>query len=171
VDLTSLTREVLTNRLEGVLLWLDPKPAASCIQHLRAAGYVGKVAGPGWLRCPEFEEAAGSLIETFISPTTICDTATAARLTDFADAFRLRFQHDPDPVAAMSYDAAQLLIEILQCANGRPAHTLFPLDFSLPGVTGVLSFDSQGNRKARLELQASHTASSSNRSTATKQIK
>ena len=61
-------------------------------------------------------------------------------------------------MAAMSYDASQLLLQILSRANGHPAHELFPIDFSFHGVTGILSFDSLGNRRVKLELREGRDA-------------
>jgi branched-chain amino acid transport system substrate-binding protein len=75
------------------------------------------------------------------------------RFERFASDFRTRFGREPDSMAAMSYDAAQLLIETLCRAGGRPRHEVFPIKFSSPGVTGILTFDGQGNRMVNLELR------------------
>jgi branched-chain amino acid transport system substrate-binding protein len=144
---------LLTNRAEGILLWLDPIPAASLLKLLRTAGFKGQLAGPSWLRCVNFEKTAGSASEGFVMPSPARDEETDARFERFASAFRARFGREPDATAAMSYDAAQLLAQILYRANGRPAHEFFPVDFIFPGVTGVLSFDPQGNRKVGLQLR------------------
>jgi ABC-type branched-subunit amino acid transport system substrate-binding protein len=142
---------LLTNRAEGILLWLDPIPTASLLKLIRTAGFEGQLAGPSWLRCLEFENMAA--MEGFVMPTPALDEQTNARFKCFASAFRTRFGREPDAMAAMSYDATQLLVEILHRANGRSAHEFFPVDFLFPGVTGVLSFDPQGNRKVELELR------------------
>jgi branched-chain amino acid transport system substrate-binding protein len=144
---------LLTNRAEGILLWLDPVPAGSLLKLIKIAGFEGQLAGPGSLSSLEFENTAGSAMEGFAMPSPALDEETDARFERFASAFRARFGREPDATAAMSYDAAQVLVQILYRANGRPAHELFPINFSLPGVTGVLSFDAQGNRKVKLELR------------------
>jgi ABC-type branched-subunit amino acid transport system substrate-binding protein len=147
---------LLTNRAEGFLLWLDPIPTASLLKLIRTAGFEGQLAGPSWLRCLEFENMAGPASEGFVMPSPTLDEEANDRFEHFASAFRARFGRKPDATAAMSYDATQLLVHILYLlysANGRPAHELFPLDFSFPGVTGVLAFDPQGNRKVELELR------------------
>jgi ABC-type branched-subunit amino acid transport system substrate-binding protein len=135
------------------LLWLDPIPATVILKQLTTAGFNAQLAVPNWLRCLEFENSAGSAMEGFIMPSPARDEETNARFERFASAFRARFNREPDPVVAMSYDATQLLVEILYRANGRSAHEFFPADFTFPGVTGVLSFDPQGNRKVKLELR------------------
>jgi len=144
---------LLDNRPEGILLWLDPIPAASLLKLLRTAGFEGQLVGPSWLRCRELENRAGSAMEGFVMPSPALDKETNARFERFANAFRARFGREPDATAAMSYDATQLLVQILYRANGRPAHEFFPVDQVFPGVTGVLSFDAQGNRKLKLELR------------------
>jgi ABC-type branched-subunit amino acid transport system substrate-binding protein len=59
-------------------------------------------------------------------------------------------------MAAMSYDAARLLIHLLsQDEFQAPPHRL-PTGFSWPGATGNLSFDERGNRRVKLELLQGH---------------
>lgn len=153
VDLPALCGRVLTNGADGILLWLDPIPAAALLKGLETAGFKGWLAGPSWLRCSDFEAGAGAAMENFLMASPIRDKAAKDRFERFASAFRARFGQEPDPMAAMSYDAAQLLIQILSRAGSRPAHEVFPLDFSFSGVTGILVFDAQGNRKVELELR------------------
>jgi ABC-type branched-subunit amino acid transport system substrate-binding protein len=55
-------------------------------------------------------------------------------------------------MAGLSYDAASLLLHVLKQAGDLPPHQAFPLGSSFPGATGILTFDSEGNRKVRLQL-------------------
>jgi hypothetical protein len=78
---------------------------------------------------------------------------SAARLQSLETAFSARFGHPAEPMAAMSYDAAALLIQVFQ-ENQPPELRFFPPGFSSPGASGTLSFDTEGNRKVQLELLA-----------------
>ena len=144
----------LTNSTADVLVWLEPKTAGSIVKWLRESGFKGRLAGPAWLCCSDFQKAAGTSMEDFIVATPAREQEANTRYDGFARRFQARFGRPPDMTAALSYDAVQLLLQILAQARGRPAHQLFPLDFSIGGVTGMMRFDDKGNRKVVLELRA-----------------
>ena len=151
-NMASLARQILTNRPDFVLLWLDPAMSGTLGKALRAAGFAGTIAGPGRLRSADFAAAAGCAMEGLVVPGPILEKDAATVCQHFTDAFRGRFGCEPDATAAAAYDAATLLIHILKQTGGRPAHGAFPIGFSFTGASGILAFDSQGNRKATLQL-------------------
>jgi len=151
-DMPSFCDRVLTNRADAILVCLDPIPAGYFVKSFRAAGFEGPLAGAGWLRCSEFVKAAGPAMGTFVVAAPLLDRSDELRLQRFTSDFRMRFGREPDAMAAMSYDAARLLIHILKRAGDQPARGAFPLTFEHPGATGMLSFDSRGNRQVRLQL-------------------
>jgi ABC-type branched-subunit amino acid transport system substrate-binding protein len=91
-------------------------------------------------------------MEGFVVSAPVLEPDAAAAFQRFATAFRGRFGHEPDATATAAYDATTLLIQILRQSGGRPAHEAFPIGFSFTGASGVLVFDSQGNRKVNLQL-------------------
>jgi len=147
-----LAKQILAIRPDAVLLWLHPAMAGAVAKSLRVAGFAGTLAGPGRLRSAEFATAAGDAINGLVVPSPVLEGNAATAFKEFADAFRQRFGHEPDTAAAMSYDAARLLIRILRQTGPRPAHEAFPIGVSHAGATGVLTFDTQGNRKVNLQL-------------------
>ena len=147
-----LGKQILKNHPDAVLLWLDPAMAGTLAKALRAAGFAGTLAGPGRLRSVDFAKKAGDAMEGIIVPGPILETDAATAFQHFTNAFRGRFGHEPDATAAAAYDATTLLIHILRQPGGHPAHEAFPISFSLAGATGILSFDSEGNRKVNLQL-------------------
>jgi branched-chain amino acid transport system substrate-binding protein len=155
-NIETLVAQVVTNRPEGILLWLDPVPAGTLARRLRKAGYQGKLAGPSRCQSPAFAAAAAGSLEGFLIAGMVLDPQSAGRLVSFRKAFRERFGREGDLTSAQSYDAATLLIELLRRAPAANLPKAFPLAFSLPGVTGELSFDSYGNRKVALQLLAGH---------------
>ena len=147
-----LGKQILKNHPDAILLWLDPATAGTLAKALRTAGFAGTLAGPGRLRSADFANTAGSAMEGLLVPVPILEKDAAITFQHFCDAFRGRFGHEPDATAAAAYDATTLLIHILRQPGGHPAHETFPINFSLAGATGILSFDSQGNRKVNLQL-------------------
>jgi ABC-type branched-subunit amino acid transport system substrate-binding protein len=149
---TRLGKQILKNHPDAVLLWLDPATAGTLTKALRAAGFAGPLAGPGRLRSADYAKTAGDAMEGMMVTGPILEKDAATTFQHFCDAFRGRFGHEPDATAAAAYDATTLLIHILRQPGGHPAHEAFPISFSLAGATGILSFDSEGNRKVNLQL-------------------
>jgi ABC-type branched-subunit amino acid transport system substrate-binding protein len=147
-----LGKQILKNHPAAILLWLDPATAGTLAKALRAAGFSGTLAGPGRLRSADFAKTAGDAMEGMMVAGPILEKDATTAFQHFADAFRVRFGHEPDATATAAYDATTLLIHILRQPGGRPAHEAFPIGFSLAGATGILSFDSEGNRKVNLQL-------------------
>jgi ABC-type branched-subunit amino acid transport system substrate-binding protein len=144
--------QVIGTNAGGVLVWLDPKPAAECVKSLKRAGFAGVVAGPIRLHSPEFVAGAGDALERFVLPGLFLGEGSQERFQAFQVVFRNQFKREPDIMAAFGFDAAALLIQILRNTETEALPRSFPLDFTVPGVSGILSFDKDGNRKLALQL-------------------
>jgi ABC-type branched-subunit amino acid transport system substrate-binding protein len=155
-DATRLGRQILKNHPDAILLWLDPATAGTLAKALRAAGFAGTLAGPGRLRSADFAKTAGNAMEGLMVPGPIWEKDAAVAFQHFTNAFRARFGHEPDATATAACDATTLLIHILRQTGDHPAHEAFPIGFSLAGASGILSFDSQGNRKVNLQMFKAH---------------
>lgn len=153
-DFLELSQQMLQTKPDAILLWLDPVPAGGLAKAVRAAGFAGLLAGPGWLRSGAFVTAAGSAAENFIVPGIVIDEASNELSRSFAAAFHRQFGSEPDPTAAMAYDAAGLLIGILRKSGEESLHRAMPLSGSAPGASGSLRFDREGNRLVTLSLLA-----------------
>lgn len=151
----SVTKQVLESGPDVVLLWLDPVPAGAVAKTLRAAGFKGKLAGPGRLRSAEFAAAAGNALEGFVFTELARDSESETRFQGFRTAFRERFGHEPAAMSAFSYDAASLLIHLV-ATNTPAASRLFPIRSCWPGVSGTLRFDAEGNRIGEFRLVIAH---------------
>ena len=140
---------------DAILVLLPPVAAAQIARELRTGGYKGLLAGSSRLRSKEFIAAAGDAFEGFIIPAIDVDT-NRARQAAFSFSFRESWHHEPDEIAAASYDAAMLLSYLLRQPEFQtPPHRL-ARNFSWPGVSGDVRFDEEGNRKARLVLLQGH---------------
>jgi ABC-type branched-subunit amino acid transport system substrate-binding protein len=151
-NLASVTAQVLKEQPKGVLVWLDPVPAGRLTRSLREAGFAGKLAGPSRCNSPAFLAASAQASEGFLVPAMVLDEPGETRLLSFQAAFRQRYGIEADLTAAEGYDAAKLLVHILRKNTPQSLPRAFPLDFSLPGASGDLSFDAEGNRKIALRL-------------------
>jgi branched-chain amino acid transport system substrate-binding protein len=151
-NLESVTAQVLREQPKAVLVWLDPAPAGRLTKSLREAGFAGKLAGPSRCTSPAFLASSAPMSEGFLVPAIVLDEPGEARLLSFQAAFRQRYGIEADLTAAEGYDAVRLLVHILEKNDPQSVPRAFPLDLSLPGVSGDLSFDAQGNRKIALRL-------------------
>jgi ABC-type branched-subunit amino acid transport system substrate-binding protein len=148
---------ILASRLpkpwpDGFLIWLDTKPAALVIRHLRDAGYRGILAGPGRLFSAEFQELAGSALDDFIVARPKPVPAFNSLATRFETDYRKIYDLAPDPTSAMACDAVSLLLRLHAQSDSGAIHRQFPIRETSMGVTGTLEFDRQGNRLLPLEL-------------------
>ncbi len=144
--------EISSRHPDVVLAWLDPGPAAEFVKSLRQTGFSGVLAGPGALGFDEFTRNAGKSSEGLVVPAIDCNPASTAGLHSFNEAWRKRFGREPRPIGRYSYDAALLLLKLLQETGAEPLHRSFPLHMTAAGVSGELKFDEQGNRIVSLQL-------------------
>jgi len=151
-DVTPLVHTIVAAAPDGVLLWLPPSTAGTMVAALRGAGYGGIVAGPTPLDSPDFFAAAGAAANGVLVTTFHVDAGSDARAEAFGRRFQERFSAKPDFSAAAAHDAAQVLIETLRRAGTGAGDRQFPLSHATEGVTGVLHFDSLGNRTDALQV-------------------
>ncbi|MGO9199755.1 MAG: ABC transporter substrate-binding protein [Limisphaerales bacterium] len=148
----SIVAQVLKAQPDAALVWLDPVPAGRLAKSLRDAGFAGNLAGPSRCDSRAFFAASSQASEGFVVPAIVLSETGQARLLSFQTAFRRRYGLEADLTAAEAYDAAALLAHILRKNDPQSLPRAFPLAFSLPGVSGDLSFDAQGNRRVALRL-------------------
>jgi ABC-type branched-subunit amino acid transport system substrate-binding protein len=139
---------------DAVLLWLDPVPAGRVARSLRAAGFAGTLAGPLRLASRAFAAEAGAAAEGLLVPALPADRDGARAA--FERRYRALFGTDPDPAAALAHDAAALLIGVVRKSGAEEARRAFPLSEPVRGASGLLTFDSHGNRVVTLELLRYH---------------
>jgi branched-chain amino acid transport system substrate-binding protein len=151
-DLASLVHGIVAAAPGGVLLWLPPSRAGAMVAALRAAGYGGCLAGPAPLDSPVFFAAAGAAANGVLATSFRADANSRVRAEAFERQFQRRYGARPDFSAAAAHDAAQVLIETLRRAGDGAGFRQFPLARPTAGVTGVLHFDSSGDRTDALQV-------------------
>ncbi len=153
-DVTAFKGLLSSVRPDAVLLWLDPVPAGRLVRSLRAAGFAGTLAGPLRLASRAFAAEAGAAAEGLLVPTLPADRDGARAA--FERTYRALFGTDPDPAAAFAHDAATFLIGVVRKSGAELARRAFPVSESLRGASGLLKFDSHGNRVITLKLARYH---------------
>ena len=151
-DAAAVARLIVEAAPEGVLLWLPPARAGAMAAALRNVGYAGCLAGPSPLDSPAFVAAAGAAAAGVLVTGFRADTDLQKRAEPFETQFRRKYDAQPDFSAAAAYEAARVLIEILRRAEAGAGYRQFPLTVPVAGVTGVLHFDSSGNRTDPLQV-------------------
>jgi branched-chain amino acid transport system substrate-binding protein len=122
------------------------------VRRLQNARFEGKMAGPSRFNSPAFLATAAQASEGFFVPAISLDENGEARLRSFQATFRQRYEIEADVTAAEAYDAAKLLVRLIEINDPQSLARAFPPTFSFPGASGNLSFDAEGNRTLGLKL-------------------
>ena len=149
---TTLSARLTDPRPDALLLWLEAEPAALALRHLRALGFQGIIAGPGRLRSKRFQDSVGGAMDGLFAARPRLTPDAQPVVAEFEASYREAYGQPPDLTAAMACDAVSLLLRLKTRSGTGPMHRHFPITGTLPGVTGDLQFDRQGNRLLTLEL-------------------
>ena len=128
-----------SNYTEGALV---------CIQ-ARQLGFTGPLFGGDAWEAPQLIEIGGAAVEGTYYSTHASPESTALEMVDFIRKFRARWDGEtPDSIAALGYDAAQLLFDSLKRAGTTESAKLreaIATTASFPGVTGLITIDKDRN--------------------------
>lgn len=144
-----VARKLMEGGADGILLAVDAKLAGLVLRAVKAAGFSGVTGGPGRLRSLGFLNVADAAANGFLVAAPVVDGGGGH---GFAGRYRQRFGEDPDDAAAYAYDAAALLLEVLGKMEGRSMVETLPWVTPFSGASGVLTFDSEGNRRSNLQV-------------------
>ncbi|MCK6480717.1 MAG: ABC transporter substrate-binding protein, partial [Planctomycetes bacterium] len=131
-----------------VLLSLPAPAARAVLEDLRAAGWRGTALAlplPG-ADPAAFAAALGERGEGVLLARTYDPSAGEGRA--FRDAWRARYDGEPGEAAAAARDGVALLVRAVRASDGTAEGTRAALlaGDPLPGATGPLSFEADGNR-------------------------
>ena len=151
-DKAALVPELVAEDLDLVFLAGEGIEGADLLLALRDSGYDVPVLGGSSLDIPQFVQIAGEAAEgmVYLSITPPLQDRT------FGDAYSELSGAMPGPVAALSYDAAGLLLHAAErcvSAEGRPSRLCVAESLGAVqeyrGLTGRISFDQQGQATGR----------------------
>ncbi len=127
------------NYTEGALI---------CIQARQLGLNVPVFGGDAW-EAPQLIEIGGKAVEGTYYSTHGSPESTAPEVVNFVKKFKARWEGEtPDSIAALGYDAAQLVFDALKRAGTTESAKLrdaLAETKDLPGVTGHITIDAQRN--------------------------
>jgi branched-chain amino acid transport system substrate-binding protein len=127
-----------SNYTEGALI---------CIQARQLGLNLPIFGGDAW-EAPQLIEIGGAAVEGTYYSTHASPDSTAPEMQNFVRKFRARWNEAPDSIAALGYDAAQLVFAALRRAGTTDSAKLreaIATTKEFPGVTGKITIDAQRN--------------------------
>ena len=120
------------------------------LRHLRAKGFDGPICATSAFYTHQIVEDNPELVEGVYFPQPAFDVDSDAQLTqDFVNAYRQRFQDDPDIYAAHAFDAMRVVMFVASESKSFSAVEIRKtLAFGVkefPGVTGIIQFNDYGD--------------------------
>lgn len=138
----------VTLRPDAVFLAGQDEPAGLLVAELRRRGIDAPLLGSDAIGTPGYTERAGAAAEGTVIAAPFHRDDPSPQARRFTEAFRRRYNRNPDVAAALAYDAVHVLVEGMKLANSVAPERVAPALHTLtgfPGVTGSLSFDAAGN--------------------------
>lgn len=147
-DLSGLVERVMTLRPDAVYLAAYAPDLAQMIKHLRDQGFKGTIFTTSAFAAPEIIAQVGRPAEgVFLTQAVFDIDSEDPTIRKFVDAYRAKYDLEPDLYAAHGYDSVLVLAEALKL-GGRTSSELWKgirsiRDFS--GATGTVQFDERGD--------------------------
>lgn len=133
---------------DAVFIAGEDEQAALLVAELRRRGITAPVLGSDALATPRFIQKGGAAVEGTVIASAFHADAPDPEVRQFTQAFQRRFGTRPDVGAALGYDAVRVLAQAMREAQTTEPDKVAAAMHRLAGfrgVTGVLSFDKQGN--------------------------
>lgn len=148
-DFSGLVERVLNLEPGGVYLAGYAREIAAIVDGLRAAGYDGDIMTTEAFATPEIIDEVGAVSNGVYLTQTVFDPAATDDPTvkAFVDAFRARYDADPDLYSAHGYDAMQIIAAAIRESGRLPSEFWKAMKGirGFPGVTGPIQFDDKGD--------------------------
>lgn len=146
-DFRPLVERVLALEPDGLVVWGDAPSAGRALATARAMGLDVPAAGPSLLLSDDFLAAAGEAAEGFVAVATFDPTSEDPAWLAFREAYRERWEEEPDDFAAHAYDGMNLLVDAVREAG---LNRVLIRDYlagleRYHGATGEIVFDNTFN--------------------------
>jgi branched-chain amino acid transport system substrate-binding protein len=162
-DLSSVVARIQDDSSQAIVLWTSAGTTQSLLSKLRSAGisipvYVSEQAaqaGSG-LTLMSVGEQGDSAANSLSAWTIAAGNKNAAAKKSFATRYLQQTGRRPNAAAAEAYDAICLTVRALRVAGPNRARIRDSLSRirDYPGVSGIISFDRQGNNTAQIHVVA-----------------
>jgi branched-chain amino acid transport system substrate-binding protein len=147
VGLKNEIEKIKQSGADCVDVWLTPQDQASFVQEAKSLGAKLTVLGNDETNADAtFSGLAKGDADGVVSAALTAEAKPSARLTDFQQKYKTRFNVDSTPFAECTYDAIMMLRDVIKKANSTKPEDLRKglnevTDFD--GLTGKLTFTEQ----------------------------
>jgi ABC-type branched-subunit amino acid transport system substrate-binding protein len=137
-------------RPDAVLIWGNAKESALILNQMRKMGMTQPVYASDRIISDEFLKLAGANAEGIVSTSPYNPEADKPSLRKFQEAYKRRFESEPDVFAAHAYDGMRLIIKAIEKAGLnrvliRDVLTDLKTFQGYEGVTGEIILDESWN--------------------------
>ncbi len=121
--------------------------AGLIMKQARELGFKGYfLGGDGW-DSPKLVEIGGAAVEGGFFTNHFSKDDQRPEVQEFVSKYRAKFEKDPDALAALAYDAMNLMLTAIQNAGSTDGAKIRDAlkNISFKGVSGVITFDENRN--------------------------
>ena len=162
IDFRRQLQVIEDSRVDALVLWTNPAPAAGILQQMQELGMKQRVFGShraiSGTVADDLIKLAGPAAEGFEAVFPYDPTRTDPRWAEFSAHYEARFHEKPDHFAALAYDQMQILLQAICRAGlnrGRIRDALTGIT-NYKGVTGDMVFDPNCKNISPLFLASVH---------------
>lgn len=147
MDNKSLIASKINKNTEYVYVVGVGKGLGTMLKQIKESGYTGKIVGDQLITFPDVVNLAGSVL----NGTPYLDFAFDVNSTDektkaFVDAYKTKFQKDPENFSVITYEGAKLLFSVVEKTKSFDSETLITNVNEIknyPGVFGVVNVNNR----------------------------
>jgi branched-chain amino acid transport system substrate-binding protein len=143
VDFKAQLTKILATNPDVIFSGDHYNDAALMCKQARELGYKGPVLGGGGWESPKLIEVGGAAMNNTYYTNDYTPDATTPAVQTFVAAYKAKYNEVPDAVAALGYDAMNLMLDSIQKA-GSTEHEAIRTAMqkeAWSGVTGNIKFD------------------------------
>ena len=146
-DFTAQLDRIAQVSSEAIVLWGNASDTAAIVREIGRRKMPLRIFGCDRLVSRTFLDQAGEAAEGVVAVATYDPTRDDARLEAFVEAFKARFDHEPNAFAAHAYDGANILFDAVRKAGPNRVRIRDALAkyTHYDGVTGPIDFDTTLN--------------------------
>jgi len=146
-DLSPLVERVMATRPDGLVIWGGAEMSGRALAQARAMGLDVPAFGPSRVISDRFLREAGAAAEGFVAAASFDPTSGDPRWLAFREAYRARWDEEPDAYAAHAFDGMNLVLDAVRKAGlnrVRIRDALAAVE-RYQGATGLIVFDNTFN--------------------------
>ncbi|OGN82275.1 MAG: branched chain amino acid ABC transporter substrate-binding protein [Chloroflexi bacterium GWC2_73_18] len=152
-DFLPILTNVQQKNPDGIFIGGFYPEDAKIAQQARGLGMQQPILGTDGAANPELIQLGGDAVEGLVFYATFDPTIDLPAVKKFVDAYKAKFNEEPNSWAALAYDAVYTVKKAAELAGGNSRdkiQTGLGMVKDLPGVTGTTTFDQSGDRAMKL---------------------